>query len=72
MVGRHLDEGDEKRAKLTIEELAFTMLPEPIRKTFISAQSLLQDSFELGRQVVKSGFRPTFLVGVLLSRLAAE
>ena len=36
-------------------------LPE---KTFISAQSLLEDSFELGRQVVKSGFRPSFLVGV--------
>jgi hypoxanthine phosphoribosyltransferase len=40
------------------------MTSEPIQKTFISAQSLLQDSFELGRQVFKSGFRPTFLVGV--------
>jgi hypoxanthine phosphoribosyltransferase len=37
---------------------------EPIQKTFISAQSLLQDSFELGRRVVASGFRPSFLVGV--------
>jgi hypoxanthine phosphoribosyltransferase len=40
------------------------MTQEPIPKTFISAQSLLQDSFELGRQVVESGFRPSFLVGV--------
>jgi hypoxanthine phosphoribosyltransferase len=40
------------------------MVPEPIQKKFISAQSLLQDSFELGLQVIKSGFRPSFLVGV--------
>jgi hypoxanthine phosphoribosyltransferase len=40
------------------------MVPEPIQKTFISPESLLRDSFELGRQVIKSGFRPSFLVGV--------
>ena len=40
------------------------MASEPIQKTFISAQSLLQDSFTLGLQVLKSGFRPSFLVGV--------
>lgn len=40
------------------------MASEPIQKTFISAQSLLQDSFALGLQVLKSGFRPSFLVGV--------
>lgn len=40
------------------------MASEPVQKTFISAQSLLQDSFELGLQVIKSGFRPSFLVGV--------
>src|SRR5688572_4300709 len=40
------------------------MASEPIQKTFISAQSLLQDSFALGLQVLRSGFRPTFLVGV--------
>jgi uncharacterized protein len=40
------------------------MVSGPIQKTFISAQSLLQDSFELGLQVLKSGFRPSFLVGV--------
>jgi len=37
---------------------------EPIEKTFISAESLLRDSIELGLQVVRSGFRPSFLVGV--------
>ncbi len=34
------------------------------RKEFISAESLLRDSFTLGMQIVRSGFRPTFLVGV--------
>src|ERR1700760_4455896 len=33
-------------------------------KLYISAESLLQDSIELGLQVVRSGLRPTFLVGV--------
>jgi hypoxanthine phosphoribosyltransferase len=33
-------------------------------KIFISANSLLRDSIELGLQVVRSGFRPTFLVGI--------
>lgn len=35
-----------------------------MEKTFISAESLLKDSFELGRMVVQSGYRPTFLVGM--------
>ncbi len=34
------------------------------RKEFISAESLLRDSFTLAMQIVRSGFRPTFLVGV--------
>jgi uncharacterized protein len=34
------------------------------RKEFISAESLLRDSFSLGMQIVRSGFRPTFLAGV--------
>ncbi len=34
------------------------------RKEFISAGSLLRDSFALAMQIVASGFRPTFLVGV--------
>jgi uncharacterized protein len=33
-------------------------------KLFISANSLLRDSMELARLVVKSGFRPTFLVAM--------
>jgi hypoxanthine phosphoribosyltransferase len=35
-----------------------------MEKVFISAASLLRDSMELGIQVVRSGFRPTFLVAV--------
>jgi len=34
------------------------------RKEFISAESLLRDSFQLAMQIVRSGFQPTFLVGV--------
>jgi uncharacterized protein len=37
---------------------------ETLDKFFISADSLLRDSIELGLQVVRSGFRPTFLVGI--------
>jgi hypoxanthine phosphoribosyltransferase len=33
-------------------------------KVFISAESLLRDSLELGMRVVRSEYRPTFLVGV--------
>src|SRR5262245_13612557 len=40
------------------------MSSESIRKNFISADSLLRDSIELGVRVVRSGFRPSFLVGV--------
>jgi uncharacterized protein len=34
------------------------------QKTYISAESLLRDSMELALRVVRSGFRPTFLVGI--------
>jgi uncharacterized protein len=40
------------------------MQAEPLDKHFISADSLLRDSIELGLRVVRSGFRPTFLVGI--------
>jgi len=40
------------------------MPPEPVEKIFISANSLLRDSIELGLRVVRSGFRPTFLVAI--------
>jgi hypoxanthine phosphoribosyltransferase len=33
-------------------------------KIFISAQSLLRDSFALGLEIVRSGFHPSFLVGI--------
>ena len=41
-----------------------TMSVDPSDKIFISADSLLRDSMELGLQVVRSGLRPTFLVGI--------
>ncbi len=40
------------------------MSTEPIEKTFVSPESLSRDSFELGLQVVRSGFSPSFLVGI--------
>jgi hypoxanthine phosphoribosyltransferase len=39
--------------------------PAPaIEKLFISAESLLRDSIELAMRIVRSGFRPTFLVAI--------
>jgi hypoxanthine phosphoribosyltransferase len=35
-----------------------------IEKIFISAESLLRDSLELGIRIVRSGFKPTFLVAI--------
>lgn len=35
-----------------------------IEKIFISAESLLRDSMHLALQIVRSGFRPTFLVAL--------
>lgn len=35
-----------------------------IAKTYISANQLLEDSFRLADQVLKSGFRPTHIVGI--------
>ena len=36
----------------------------PIEKIFISADSLLQDSIELAMRILRSGFKPTFLVAI--------
>jgi len=33
-------------------------------KRFISAQELLEDSYRLGAQIIDSGFRPDFIVGI--------
>lgn len=38
--------------------------PPAVEKVFISAESLLRDSFELAMQIVRSGFKPTFLAAV--------
>ncbi|WP_421869525.1 phosphoribosyltransferase [Motiliproteus sp.] len=35
-----------------------------IEKVYLSAQDLLEDSFRLGLEIYKSGFRPDFIVGV--------
>ncbi len=35
-----------------------------VPKEFISADLLLRDSLALGMQIVRSGFKPTFLVGI--------
>ncbi len=37
---------------------------EAVAKTYISAQSLLEDSFRLGYQILASGFRPAMIAGV--------
>ena len=33
-------------------------------KTFLTEQSVMEDSFKLSVQIYKSGFRPTFIVGL--------
>lgn len=48
-------------------EMAFVTSPSAspaVEKIFISAQSLLRDSIELAMQIVRSGFKPTFLVAI--------
>ena len=35
-----------------------------IKKTYISANQLLEDSFALALDILESGYRPTFIVGV--------
>jgi hypoxanthine phosphoribosyltransferase len=33
-------------------------------KTYLSANQLLNDSFQLGTKIITSGFKPTFIVGI--------
>lgn len=40
------------------------MTTEDPDKLFITAESLLRDSLNLGVQIVRSGYRPSFLVGI--------
>jgi hypoxanthine phosphoribosyltransferase len=35
-----------------------------VKKQYLSAQALLEDSFELASIIVESGFRPTFMIAV--------
>jgi hypoxanthine phosphoribosyltransferase len=35
-----------------------------MKKIYISAQSLLKDSFLIGKQIIESDFKPNFIVGV--------
>jgi hypoxanthine phosphoribosyltransferase len=35
-----------------------------VRKTFISADTLLEDSFKLAKQILRSGLRPSHIVGI--------
>lgn len=39
-------------------------MSKEIVKTYVTADQLLKDSFELGLQILKSGFKPKFIVGV--------
>ena len=43
-----------------------------MKKTYISAQQLLEDSFNLGLQIYESGFRPDYIVGVWRAALPSE
>ena len=37
---------------------------DDIEKIYISAESLLRDSFELGIRILESGYKPSYIVGV--------
>jgi hypoxanthine phosphoribosyltransferase len=50
------------RVRRTVEPVPASM--RGMDKLFISAESLLRDSIALGMQVIRSNYRPTFLVGV--------
>ena len=50
-------------AEYPVEPVSHTE-PATSRKTYIGAQSLLEDSFRLGMQILESGFRPSFIVGI--------
>lgn len=46
------------------ENFQFTLINNRMKKIYLSAQSLLNDSFLLGKQILESDFRPNFIVGV--------
>jgi hypoxanthine phosphoribosyltransferase len=49
---------------LTADSEAIAASIDIMDKVFISADSLLRDSMELARLIVRSGFRPTYLVAM--------
>jgi uncharacterized protein len=50
--------------RLPLEQNLTSPPAHSIEKVFISAESLLRDSMQLAMQIVRSGFRPTFLVAL--------
>src|SRR2546427_7990027 len=58
---------DVSECRGRLREKAFVTSPSAspaVEKVFISAQSLLRDSIELAMRIVRSGFKPTFLVAI--------
>ena len=45
----------------TSQKIEYTL---PMNKVYLTAQSLLEDSFKLAHQVLESGFEPTFIIAV--------
>jgi len=54
--------GWETLATVYLEPKGFKSMT--VAKKFVTAQELLDDSFELGLKILKSDFRPKFIVGV--------
>ena len=51
-------------AELPVTHPSPVPAPSPSEKVFVSSESLLADSIELAMRIVRSGFRPTFLVAL--------
>lgn len=51
-------------AEHVVDPVSTGVEPETIDKIYISAQSLLEDSFRLAMQILDSDFRPRFIVGI--------
>jgi len=55
------DVKDSKQSTEVVEQHDAT---GPVPKVYISANSLLEDSYALALQILKSGYRPNYIVGV--------
>lgn len=63
----NVDNVDNAVIPRSVNDQEYGLSDEPIHgvvKYHISPDQLLKQSYELGQQVVKSGFRPTFIVGI--------